>query len=121
VDRVFFDLKLMDAALHERYTGHGNGPILRNLQVLAESGCPYVIRVPLVPGVTDTPANLEAMAEVCRGLRGLERVELLPYNRAAGGKYAACGRRFSPIWDEAREPNADTAPFGRLGIPVRVV
>jgi len=121
VDMVFFDLKLMDPALHERYTGRDNRPILRNLEVLAQSGCPFVVRVPLVPGITDTPANLAAVAAACQGLSGLERVDLMPYNRAAGGKYAACGRRFALIWDEAREPDADTASFERLGIPVRVL
>lgn len=121
VDMVLYDLKVMDPDQHARYTGHDNRPILRNLELLAGSGCPYVVRVPLVPGVTDTPGNLAAIVEVCRGLCGLERVDLMPYNRAAGGKYGACGRRFSPVWDDAREPVADTAPFVRAGIPVRVV
>jgi pyruvate formate lyase activating enzyme len=121
VGTVFFDLKLVDAGQHQRYTGRDNGPILRNLHILAQSGCSYVVRVPLVPGITDTPANLTAIAALCQGLQGLQRVDLLPYNRAAGGKYAACGRRFGCVWNEARESNADTAPFDCAGVPVRVV
>jgi pyruvate formate lyase activating enzyme len=121
VDLVFFDLKLIDAHLHERYTGSANGPILRNLQALSESKRPYVIRVPLIPGVTDTPENLGAIAATCRCLPGLLRVDLLPYHRAAGGKYGACGLRFSPAWDESRPVRADTGVFERAGLAVRVV
>lgn len=120
-DMVYFDLKLVESRLHERYTGCGNEPIMRNLQVLAGSKRPYVVRVPLVPGVTDTRANLEAIAEVCRCLATACRVELLPYNRAAGGKYDACGRRFRPDWDESQPVNADTGVFARAGIEARVV
>lgn len=121
VDLVFFDLKLIDARRHEQYTGCSNDLILRNLQILAGSKRAYVIRVPLVPGVTDTAANLEDIARVCRCLPGLVKVDLLPYNRAAGGKYAACGRRFIPGWDESQPVNADTAVFARAGIEARVL
>ncbi len=121
VDMVFFDLKLMDPDLHERYTGCRNEPILRNLQILSQSECAAVVRVPLVPGVTDTAANLEAIARACHSFRRPFRVDLLPYNRAAGGKYGACGRRFSPGWDESRPANADTTVFARFGIEARVV
>ena len=58
-DLVYFDLKLIDERLHQRYTGRGNLPILNNLHVLSEMGKPFVVRVPLVPGVTDTPENLQ--------------------------------------------------------------
>ncbi len=121
VDLVFFDLKLIDTELHQRYTGCENAPILRNLRALSESKRPYVIRVPLVPGVTDTPENLGAIARTCHCLAGLVRVDLLPYNRAAGGKYSACGLRFAPSWDEAQPPRADTEVFVRSGLEVRVL
>ena len=85
VDLVLFDLKLMAPELHRRFTGHDNGPILRNFEVLARLSVPYVLRVPLVPGVTDTEENLAAIAAVARNHPNLLRVELLPYNRAAGG------------------------------------
>jgi pyruvate formate lyase activating enzyme len=90
-DLVLFDLKLMDAEAHRRWTGRDNQSILRNLEVLAGLGRSFVIRVPLAPGVTDTDENLRAIAAHVSALPARPRVELLPYNRAAGGKYAACG------------------------------
>lgn len=119
-DLVFFDVKLIDPAAHRRYTGVDNGPILRNLRVLATMNVPFVVRVPLIPGVTDTNENLAAIAETVRGLDGMVRVDLLPYNKAAGGKYRACGMAFRPDFQETLEVNANTAIFEQAGLTARV-
>jgi len=119
-DLVYYDLKLIDNQAHRRYTGVGNGPILHNLRVLSESGVPFVIRVPLVPGVTDTDQNLTAIGMTVKGLPGLVRVDLLPYNQAAGGKYRAAGMVFEPDYDESRPLNINTTIFEDLGVKVSV-
>ncbi len=117
---VYYDLKLVDPELHRRYTGCDNALILSNLAVLAASRVPFVIRVPLVPGVTDTQANLASIAAAARGLPGLQRVDLLTYNRAAGAKYRAAGIVFRPGYDETQPVNADTRAFEQAGVAVRV-
>ncbi|MGO9895187.1 MAG: radical SAM protein [Bryobacteraceae bacterium] len=117
---VYFDLKLVDRETHIRYTGVDNAPILANLRVLSSMNVPYVMRVPLVPGVTDTDANLRAIAGIARSLPGLVRVDLLPYNRAAGGKYAGLGMEFRPSWNEAQPVNANVEPFLAAAVPVSV-
>jgi len=122
---VHLDLKIMEPKDHLRFTCVDNAPILRNLAILAELGVPTIIRVPLVPGVTDTRENLEAIAlaaskVLAAGTGVLVRVDLLPYNKAAGGKYAACGMNFIPLYDESIECRTDTSAFERLGVPVRV-
>lgn len=117
---VYYDVKLMDAEAHRRFTGVDNAPILANLRHLGGMGVPFVVRIPLVPGVTDTEANLSAIAGTVRGLPGLVRVDLLPYNRAAGGKYAALGMAFHPGFDESAEVNLNSEPFTALGIEVRI-
>lgn len=119
-DLVYYDLKLVDRQAHRRYTGVDNGPILRNLSVLSELGVPFVIRVPLVPGVTDTDRNLAAIGMTVRGLPGLVRVDLLPYNKAAGGKYHAAGVVFKPDYDESQPLNINTTVFEDLGLEVHV-
>ena len=120
VNLVHFDLKLMDCAQHEAYTGQPNDRIMANLTLLETLGVPFVARVPLVPGVTDTRENVAAIAERLVGLSGLIRVDLLSYNRAAGGKYSASGRRFEPHFDDTQAVRVDTEPFEAAGIPVRV-
>jgi pyruvate formate lyase activating enzyme len=120
VDCVFFDLKLMDPGEHRRHTGRDNTPFLRNFETLAAASVPYVVRVPLVPGVTDTDENLTAIAEAVAGSTNLVRVDLLPYNRAAGGKYAPCGIAFRPSYDESRDIRVDMLPFAARQIPVNL-
>ncbi len=119
-DLVFFDLKLIDQLAHRHYTGCGNAPILHNLKVLVEMSKPFVVRVPLVPGVTDTDRNLADIARTIHGMPGLVRVDLLPYNRAAGGKYEAAGMAFKPEYDESRPLNLNTQVFEQAGIQVAV-
>jgi pyruvate formate lyase activating enzyme len=108
---VLFDLKLMDSEAHRRWTGQGNEDILRNLDLLTAMGTPFVSRVPLVPGVTDTDDNLGAIAAYARALPDPPAIELLPYNRAAGAKYAACGMEWRPAYDERASINANLNLF----------
>jgi pyruvate formate lyase activating enzyme len=120
-DLVFFDLKLIDVTAHRYYTGCDNTLILRNLHLLGELGKSFVIRVPLVPKVTDSDQNLEAIVQTVRGMPGLLRVDLLPYNKAAGAKYEYAAMEFKPEYDETAELNLNTALFEQAGIQVRVV
>ncbi len=119
-DLVYFDMKLIDPTAHKQYTGVDNGPILKNLARMDELGTPFVARVPLVPGVTDTAENFAGIAEAVKGLKTCQGVDLLPYNLAAGGKYAACGMEFSPTWDDDVEVNKDTSIFEAAGISAHV-
>ena len=118
---VYFDLKLADADQHQHHTGVDNARILQNLRLLSGLGVPFVIRVPLVPGVTDTDANLSGIARLIAGMPRLQRVDLLPYNRAAGAKYAACGLAFQPTFDESRPVNPDPACLEPAGVEVRIL
>ncbi len=117
---VYFDLKLIDPAMHRAFTGCDNAPILRNLSILGELGVPFVIRVPLVPGVTDTDENLAAIAQIASQQPHLVRVDLLPYNKAAGAKYRAAGMEFKPGYDQERALNINTEHFIQRNVQVRV-
>jgi pyruvate formate lyase activating enzyme len=119
-DLVYFDLKLMDPRVHQHYTGCDNELILKNLRTLGKLGKPFVVRIPLVPGITDTDANLEAIAHTVQGMAGLLRIDLLPYNPAAGSKYASAGMVFTPEYDETQPVNLNTAVFEQAGIRVSV-
>ncbi len=120
VDLVYYDLKLIDPQAHQHYTGSANHRILHNLQVLIASGVPFVIRVSLVPGVTDTSDNLSAIARTVQTLPNLLYVNLLPYNQAAGAKYESLGMKFHPEYDEGQLANIQTDVFDQLGIKVSV-
>jgi pyruvate formate lyase activating enzyme len=82
-----YDLKLMDETEHIKYTGVSNDLILKNLAFLANEGCDIRIRIPLIPGITDTEKNLNMMADFLTGLPGTDTIDLLPYHDIAQSKY----------------------------------
>lgn len=120
-DLVFFDLKLIDSQEHQHYTGCDNALILENLRLLNDMAVPFVVRVPMVPGVTDTDQNLTGIIQTLSGLSSLLHVDLLPYNKAAGSKYEYIGMEFKPDYDELRELNLNLSLFEQVGIKVNVV
>lgn len=113
---VLMDLKLMDSKLHKRYTGIGNELILRNFEHLKSSGKPFIIRIPLIPGLSDDRENLKKTAELIAGSTGLLKVELLPYHASAGAKYKMVGMTYDPQFDTARQVQITPEIFLDLGI-----
>ena len=80
LDLVYFDLKLIDDESSRRHTGVSNIPILDNLTRLSkQTTVPVIVRIPLIPGITDTDDNLKGISRFLRG-QGIKSAELLPYN-----------------------------------------
>lgn len=119
-DYVLFDLKLMDSAAHRHYTGVDNQPILKNYRSLAASGLPFITRIPLIPGVNDTTENLTETARFLSSV-SVHKVELLPYNKAAGAKYKAAGMTYSIEFDGGRTPQPHEEIFKSFEIEVNVL
>jgi pyruvate formate lyase activating enzyme len=116
---IYLDLKIIDREEHRKHTGRYNDLILSNVQQLKQLGKPFHVRVPLVPGVTDTAKNLADIASTVKDIPSLVQVDLLPYNKAAGGKYEACGMIFNPDYNENEALNIDLSPFQNQGITVQ--
>ena len=91
-DLVLYDLKLMDDVLHRQWTGASNAQILANARRL--SGRNVQVRIPLIPGITDTEANLCAIYAFMREI-GMKDVALLPYNVSAAAKYEWLGMSYN--------------------------
>jgi pyruvate formate lyase activating enzyme len=92
-DLFLFDLKLIDPALHEEYTGQSNEVVLENLAFLDSQGADIEIRFPVVPGITDTPDNLQAISDVMVKF-GLKKIRLEPYHSLGAEKYREHGMEF---------------------------
>jgi pyruvate formate lyase activating enzyme len=90
MDLVHLDLKHLDSGAHRRLTGVPNDLILANALRLAEAGIPLVLRLPLVPGHNDDPANLAATARFSVRL-GRPPLQVMPYHTLGLGKYQALG------------------------------
>jgi pyruvate formate lyase activating enzyme len=67
-NRIHFDIKLVDRALHRRYCGVDNARILSNFErILAEAertATECLPSTPLIPGITDTDDNVVALARL---------------------------------------------------------
>ncbi|MCI0514281.1 glycyl-radical enzyme activating protein [candidate division KSB1 bacterium] len=87
VDLFLFDLKIADDLAHQKYVGVPKPFIWDNLIRLLNQGAKIIIRIPLIPGITDTEANLTQLRDFIANLPRLEAVNLLPYNPIGEGKY----------------------------------
>ncbi len=96
VNYVLYDIKLAEKKEHIKYTGVDNTCILENFETLKNSGVPFVVRIPLIPGITDTSENLSKISEIV----GDSPVEIMRYNHFAPSKYKMVGMEF-PLPDLA--------------------
>ncbi len=119
-DYVLYDMKLIDANRHLQYCGCDNTVILENYRQLARSGVEFITRIPLIPKVNDTAQNLTATAELMVQ-NGVDRVELLPYHRLAGSKYALMGKQYEPTFDESIAPELHLEIWKQYGIEVKIL
>lgn len=101
-DLVLFDLKIMDPDTHQKWTKQGNAQILDNIRTIAQrirSGASLKlwIRTPLIPGATDDPHNIAAIAEFIRDelYNTVERWELCTFNNLCNDKYRRLGQEWS--------------------------
>lgn len=92
-DLIISDLKMMDSALHREYTGVDNGLILQNLQRLAQLDRELILRIPVIPGVNDSRANIEASADFILTRMGgrVRTLQLLSFMRLGEEKYRSLG------------------------------
>jgi pyruvate formate lyase activating enzyme len=111
VDIYLYDIKLLDNGLHEKYTGVSNRLILDNVKRLHGEGAGILPRIPLIPGVTDTGENLDALISFLSNLDGIDEVSILPYNKIAEDKF----RRFGLTNRLGRLPMHTVAELAAIG------
>jgi pyruvate formate lyase activating enzyme len=104
-DLVLYDLKMIDDRRHRETTGVSNAPILANLKKLAAGPKPVAVRIPLMAGVNDGPADIRSAIEFLKPLPAVKTVGLLRYHKGGQEKYrslgqAACFKIYEPPSDE---------------------
>lgn len=106
-DLVLYDIKLFHDEAHREWTGVSNRIILENAERLA--GGNVQVRIPLIPGATDTAENLDGIFGFMRQV-GLNSVALLPYNPSSASKYEWLGLPY-PLRCDPHTPQ-QLAEFG---------
>lgn len=108
-DVFLFDIKHMDPAQHKRITGVDNVLILKNLDMLLGRGADVILRIPLIPGLNDSPENIAAVCEHAKARR-ISKINVLPYHSLGAGKYDRLGLPYALDGLEPHTPNE----LGRL-------
>ena len=121
-DLFLYDIKAADSDLHRRLTGVGNERILENARRLAHETAEIWIRLVLVPGCNDMPADLHRRLDIVADLGArVTRVDLLGYHSLGVGKYRRLGRTYQlgkvPSPDEDQLDEAMTYAAS-LGLPI---
>jgi len=91
VDLFLLDIKSGEAATYHLVTSAELDPTLRFARRLAQRGKRTWVRFVLVPGLTDAPENVEAVAAFVARMRNVERVEVLPFHQLGRDKWARLG------------------------------
>ena len=91
-DLFLYDLKFLDDAKHLEYTGVSNASILENLRALSRAHDNIWIRIPVIPGLNDSPGEMEALARFIVSSPGVRQVNLLPYHQTGLPKLERLGR-----------------------------
>jgi pyruvate formate lyase activating enzyme len=94
VDLVLLDLKAGTPAAHRRVTGQPIAPVHAFARRLAALQRPAWVRYVLVPGLTDAPAEVAAVAKFAAGLGNVQRVEVLPFHQLGRYKWSKLGLHY---------------------------
>lgn len=97
-DLFLFDIKTLDRQKHQHGTGVDNTLILQNARFLAKNHCAIRIRMPLIPGFNDKPADVLALRDFVQQQLGLDlgQIDLLRYNPLGEVKYTRLGFKNGP-------------------------
>jgi pyruvate formate lyase activating enzyme len=94
IDLNLLDIKSGDPAIYEKVTRQPLQPTLDYARRLSSLGRPMWIRFVLVPGLTDGQDNVEKVADICAGLKTVERVEILRFHQMGRDKWHKLGLQY---------------------------
>ena len=72
IDLFFADLKIPDSQKHKRFTGKDNVQIIENIRRLSEVAENIILRIPVIPGVNDTPEHFRGIGNCILGYAAAE-------------------------------------------------
>jgi len=93
-DYFLYDIKALDDEIHMKACGVSNKKILKNLRKLLNKDVKIIIRVPVIPGINDNVDTVRSIAQMVRGYKSVEKIELLPLHNIGRSKYRALEREY---------------------------
>ena len=93
-DAIYYDIKIYDPDIHQRFCGVRNEMILENFvslnAIASRNGLELLPRTPLIPNITAAKENLTAIAKFLSA-QGIRQARLLGYNPLWHDKNAKLG------------------------------
>ena len=105
IDLHLLDIKSGDPEIYKKVTNQPLQPTLDYANRLSALGRPMWIRYVLVPGLTDGFDNVEKVADICAGLKTIERVEILRFHQLGSDKWTKLGLEY-PL-EKCEAPSAE--------------
>lgn len=90
-DLVLLDVKSGIPETYRKVTGHDLAPTVEFGDRLDARGIEMWIRFVLVPGLTDAPENIDAVARIVQRWSSVTRLEVLPFHQMGRDKWSALG------------------------------
>nr|WP_279380103.1 [formate-C-acetyltransferase]-activating enzyme [Sporosalibacterium faouarense] len=94
LDRVLFDLKIMDKQQAKKVLKGDAELIKNNFKGLVEKGIKIIPRIPLIPNYTMPEDNIDAIINFLKPL-GIKEVHILPFHQYGSSKYKSLGISYS--------------------------
>jgi pyruvate formate lyase activating enzyme len=107
IDLQLLDIKSGIPETYLRLTGQPLEPTLVYARRLSDLGRPIWVRFVLVPNLTDDYDNVEKVADICAGLKSLERVEILRFHQMGKDKWKKLGVEYR--LEETEPPTPELA------------
>ena len=99
VSLLYSDLKTLNPEIARNRMKADISLVRENLLFAAENHRNFILRIPVIRGVNDSPAEQNALTEFCQKLKNVSynkslRVELLRQHHLGEPKYEASGKKY---------------------------
>jgi pyruvate formate lyase activating enzyme len=122
LDLVILDIKSGIPETYRQVTKRELAPTLQFAQRLSAMNKPVWVRFTLVPGLTDDPANVDAVANFVAPMKNVEWVEVLPFHQLGAFKWKALNLEYTLANTPPAPPELVTRVVGQFraaGCPCR--
>lgn len=103
---VLFDIKETNPENHLKYTGVSLTPILENLHLTDKLNIPFIIRLPIIPGINDRKEHFLNVKKLISGFKNCKDINIMPYHKLGAYKYDLLGLDYK--CSNIEEPDKET-------------
>jgi pyruvate formate lyase activating enzyme len=110
IDLFLTDLKHTDNEKFASYTGGNASLVMDNFKRLDQSGCQFIVRVPVIPGFNFSSSELFSIIDFVSGLKNAREINFIPFHTLAREKYLMLGKEYM-FGNQQNIEKSDLKPF----------